>query len=56
MNDDSLAEASIAASAWQELTGERADRLIAALAEAAHRHDVMVSITISPYRSDMDDE
>lgn len=56
MNDDSLAEASIAASTWRELTAERADELIATLAEAAHRHDVIVSITISPYRSDEDAE
>lgn len=62
MSDDSLAEASVAASAWRELVADapdvviKADNIIATLAEAAHRHDVMVSITISPYRSDEDVE
>ncbi len=41
---------------WQELTAEAADALIATLAEAARRHRVMVSITITPYESDLDDE
>jgi hypothetical protein len=54
MNDDSLVSGDVAA--WQELAAEPADRLIATLADAARRHDVMVSITISPYRSDADDD
>lgn len=60
MNDDSLVSGDVAA--WQALTDDapdiviKSDNLIATLAEAAHRHDVMVSITISPYRSDEDAE
>jgi len=55
MNDSKLSEANIAASAWRELADE-SDDLIATLAEAARRHRVMVSITVSPYESDVDDE
>lgn len=62
MNDNPLDEASVAAPAWRELVAEapeiaiNADSLIATLAEAARRHRVMVSITLSPYESDVDDE
>lgn len=64
MNDNTLDEASVAASAWQELAAEtpeiafKAGSLIATVAEAAHRHRVMVSITVTPYEceSDADDE
>lgn len=54
MNDNSLV--AVDAESWQELTAERADDLIATLAEAARRHRVMVSITVSPYEPDADDE
>lgn len=40
---------------WQELTAAPADNLIATLAEAARRHRVFVSITVSPHDSDPDD-
>lgn len=56
MNDDSLAEASIAASTWRELTADPAPDLLTQLAEAAHRHNVMVSIHFSPYDSAQDAE
>jgi sugar/nucleoside kinase (ribokinase family) len=56
MNDDTLAEASIAATAWRELTAQPTHDLIGQLAEAARRHRVFVSITVSPHDSDLDDE
>jgi hypothetical protein len=54
MNDDSLVSGDV--DTWKALTPERADDLISALAEAARRHRVMVSITISPYEPEEEDE
>lgn len=55
MSDDPLIDASIAASAWRELA-ESPDGLIGQLADAARRHRVMVSVTVSPYEPDVDEE
>lgn len=48
MNDDQLVTGDIAG--MQELTAD-GDHILNSLAAAAARHDVMVSISISPYSS-----
>ncbi len=54
MNDDSPVSGVVAA--WQKTFVESASLALAGLAEAVRRNDVMVSITITPYVSEVDDE
>lgn len=46
-----LADASPAAGTWQELAAEGRD-VFDRLTEAARRHGVMISVTITPYDDD----
>lgn len=55
MNDDSLVSSDVD-TAWQEPTAVQVDSLIASMAEVARHLRVMISMTVSPYDAEPDDQ